>query len=462
MRVRSIWAPPVFILCVYGLWLAAVFASGHDARDFIHMGHRYVFVAHRQPLFRPDPRYPYARTNDGYDGQFAYYIAVDPASARFHVDQVNYRYTRIVYPMLARLLAFGQVDLIPYALILINWLALAGGTMALSLWLRRNGSSPWLSLIYGLSPGLFICLHMDLVEPLAFGMVALAMYFYSGSGRSRFVWCGLAFAVAVLTRESTAVFPVVVGAWMLHEGRRSWPDASILLGLTFIPFALYKGFLLHWLGSGAPMLPGALFPEPVPFSGLLSYWPWNSVRIEVVVAVVVPALICAAVGVWAVRARSAGPEVWLLLSNVVLFVVMLNHLTYGNIVSTARVTTGVLLAAILCVPTFDRVTERSPTWLWTCAALWFVAFPSVVTFSGRLPTSGDLLVDFGAVVLLWTLTQRWMVSGPLIARRGTFADRNRRARAARLYSPPPPETSGRVPVILQGTRRTEREADGYP
>jgi hypothetical protein len=459
---KAVWAPALVLLTLYGLWLAAVFASGHDVRDFIHMGDRYVFVRHHPPLFRPDPRYLYARTNGGYDGQFAYYIAVDPINARFHVDQVNYRYTRIVYPMLARLLSFGQFGLIPYMLVLINWLALAGGTLALSAWLARKRLSPWLALIYGLSPGLFICLHMDLVEPLAFGLVALGVFLYSGSGNRRFVWSGLAFALAVLTRESTAVFPAVIAIWILYEDRHRWTDVGVLLGLTFLPFALYKVFLLHWLGRGASMVPYALLPEPIPFAGLFSYWPWSSVRVEVVVAVVVPALICSAIGAWTVRARQAGVEVWLLLANVVLFVVTLNHLTYGNVVSTARVTTGVVLAAILCLPAFDRVTSHGRTWLWICAALWFSAFPSVVTFAGRLPTSSDLLIDFSAVLALFALTQGWVVAARPAARRGRSAGRSRRARASRPHSLPRPEPLSHVPAILQGRRRTEQEADGFP
>jgi hypothetical protein len=331
--------------------------------------------------------------------------------------------------MLARILSFGYAPLIPYMLIVINWLAISGGTLALGTWLWRKGFSPWISLIYGLSPGLFICLHMDLVEPLAYGLVALAMYHLSYGGRHRVALAAAAFALAVFARESTAVFPTVVALWLLANDREApspavtvsdsrfarvaeaarglkWANAGLMLGLSLFPFALYKGFLRYWLGPASSALPPALYPRLIPFSGLFAYWPWNVLRIEVLVAVVIPALICAGVGIWAVRNRSATPEIWILLANVVLFVLMLNSLSYGNIVSTARVTTGVLLAAVLCVPAFDRLTEGNRTWLWASTALWFIAFPSVISFAGRVPNARDVILDFGVAVLLWTLSRR--------------------------------------------------------
>src|SRR6266436_1733061 len=46
---------------------------------------------------------------EGYDGQFSYWLAVDPspAAAGTHFDVPAYRYQRILYPLLARALALG-------------------------------------------------------------------------------------------------------------------------------------------------------------------------------------------------------------------------------------------------------------------------------------------------------------------------------------------------------------------
>lgn len=412
---RSASAVALVVTLVYGVWLAGVWRSGHDVRDFIHMGHRYVFEAGTSTLFTPDPRYPYALTNNGYDGQFAYYIAVNPVNARFHVDRPDYRYTRILYPIAARLLSFGRLDLIPYMLILINWFALAAGTFVVALWLKRKQLSPRFALVYGLSPGLLICLQRDLEEPLAYGLVGLGMYLYSYGGRHRITLSAISFGLAVLTRESTAIFPAVLGLCMLFAthtelpSRGIWsrvPRAALLLIPALAPLAVYKAFLLFWIAPNSPALPPALFPQLVPFAGIFAHWPWDLLRLEVVVGVTVPALICAAVGLYVLWKSEAPAEVWLLLANVQLFVVMLNPLTYGNILGAARVSTGIVLAAILCLPAFERCTGRNRTWFWISCMLWFAPWPSLLPFSGRLPTSSDLLVDLAGIFLLWLLAER--------------------------------------------------------
>ena len=55
---------------------------------------------------------------EGYDGQFVYYIARDPSTATQYIDVPAYRFQRILLPMLARFLAFGQVSLGDLKLIL--------------------------------------------------------------------------------------------------------------------------------------------------------------------------------------------------------------------------------------------------------------------------------------------------------------------------------------------------------
>ena len=46
---------------------------------------------------------------EGYDGQFAYYIAVspNPKDVAIQLDVPAYRYQRILYPLMARSLALG-------------------------------------------------------------------------------------------------------------------------------------------------------------------------------------------------------------------------------------------------------------------------------------------------------------------------------------------------------------------
>jgi hypothetical protein len=468
---RSAYAPATLVFLVYGVWLLAMLGSGHDARDFIHMGRRYVFAPHTVPLIKPDPKYQYSTTSDGYDGQFAYYIAVAPVDARLHLDRVNYRYTRIVYPMTARLLSLGHAELVPYALIVINWFAIPAGTYIIALWLRRRGISPWFALVYGLSPGLFVCLQRDLEEPLAYALVALAIFVYSsqefptrsgeanqakgtqpdgravddhggvgGTARRPFptsrlvdigrylgrgsahlvprehrraLGSGIVFAVAVLTRESMAIFPLVlalascfaIGSAVPAARRDRLRGAAFLLVPALLPFLLYKAFLLYWLSSNTDAIPPALLPRFVPFSGLISYYPWRNHQVEVIIGVVAPSLICAAMGVWAIWKRRASPEVWLLLANVLVFVVMLNRLSYENIYAAGRIATGVMLTALLCIPTFDPLTGRDRLWLSISALLWILPWPILASFVEEVPLTRALLLELAIALVLWAVAE---------------------------------------------------------
>src|SRR5258707_12883358 len=58
----------------------------------------------------------------------------------------------------------------------------------------------------------------DLTEPMAYALVALAVYLLDFGGRRRVLWAALCFGVAVLTRETAAVFAVVYGCALAVQG----------------------------------------------------------------------------------------------------------------------------------------------------------------------------------------------------------------------------------------------------
>ncbi|MGH2504376.1 MAG: AZOBR_p60025 family cell surface glycopolymer formation protein [Ktedonobacterales bacterium] len=374
-------------LLVYLLWIISFFAGGHDARDLTFMGLRLLRQSHASSVITIDPRYHYYPNGIGYDGQYFYYMALDPRNAHFYIDFPSYRYTRILYPMAARLLALGQPALIPYTLLLLNWLAIGAGTFLVAAWLKRRNLSPWLALSYGCYPGLFLALQHDLSEPLAYALVALGVYLYDYGGRRRLLMAGITFGLAALARETTAVFAICYAAnTLLARGqpgtnwqaraRSGWRPALTLAGLSLGPLAIYKGFLTLWLG--APGVPTSVLPSPIPFGGLLALWPWNGQQIMGILTVVLPALICAAAALWALRQGVRDVQVWLLLVQVALFVVLLPYTTYYDIYSTDRVAAGVMLAALYCIPFLDRATGKNRTWLLASAGLWLALLPWVL------------------------------------------------------------------------------------
>jgi hypothetical protein len=417
---RSALAVATLVLLIYGVWVAVYLVRGGEARDFTTTSPVFLLTSHASSVIRYDPTYNYRITGnmDGYDGQFAYFIALDPAYAHFYMDVPAYRYERILYPMTARLLALGQPAFVPYTLILVNLLAAAGGTLALAAWLKRKGVSPWLALLFGLSPGICFALQRDLNEPLAYALAALGVYLFDFGGRRRVLWAGLAFGLAALARETTLVFSLVYGLTLLFaqvsqgqpreamsqtsvplgketsggqkperssEAHRRkllaaarnrvserWRPAALLLALAVGPFALYKLFLLLWLRSAG--VPAVLAPVVVPFAGILAHQPWGAEQDAIVVTVILPALICAWLGIWAIERRLGQAAIWTLLVNVLLFVVLLNALSYV-IDGTVRITLGVTLAALLCVPAFDRLARHHRGWLALCGGLWLALLP---------------------------------------------------------------------------------------
>src|SRR5579871_4588194 len=96
----------VTILCL--IYLVAILLIYKNVLEFVRPGARFAGTW---------SSYIRNQNDDGYDGQFDYYIALDPANAPLHLDVPAYRYQRVLYPMLARVVVLGQASLIPYALV---------------------------------------------------------------------------------------------------------------------------------------------------------------------------------------------------------------------------------------------------------------------------------------------------------------------------------------------------------
>lgn len=104
----------------------------------------------------------------GYDGQFYWRLAVDPAEWARHAHGVTfdnaYRAPRLGYPLLAYLAAGGQAGLVPWTLVGVNVAAVAaiggmGGRLA-----RDAGHPAAYGLLVAAAPGLVMPLGRDLAE----------------------------------------------------------------------------------------------------------------------------------------------------------------------------------------------------------------------------------------------------------------------------------------------------------
>ena len=285
--------------------------------------------------------------SEGYDGQFAYYIARDPLHGRQHCDVPAYRYQRILYPMLARVLALGQEALLPYTLPLVGLIALGAGTWLTERILRRTKMSRWYALTYGLYAGQLMSVRLNVNEPLSYALVQAAIL---STERDRWRWGVLFFALAALTKETALVF---VGGYLLFLlARRQWHRfAGLALGVG-LPFLAWQIVLWAWLGSpglgsgGA----GATAWEILPYRGLWSVGGVDMRALALLALVAVPlAVIPSLLSLW-VTAKELWQRRWhpmttMLLANA-LVLLFLPQSTWREPLAMLRLTTGLVVAAI--------------------------------------------------------------------------------------------------------------------
>jgi hypothetical protein len=317
---------------------------GHTIESFVHVGAKFALQSRVSPYIHAPSGAPAG--DAGYDGQFVYYIAVDPASAPRYMDAPTYRYTRILYPALARLLTLGQPALVPAAMLLINLVAVAGGTLAVAAWLARHQVSPWLALSYAFFPGMFNALQSDLTEPLAYGLVAASVLLMD---RGRVQWPALIFAMAALTRETTVLFPLILGVRIMVRPapptRRR--DGALLVAAAVVPLTALKVGLRLWLGSWG--LNGVM--EHVPFQGILDFLPWHTQQLVELIGVAAPGLICLVAAAW-----------------------MLGNPSYFSYVDSGRASIAVVLPALYAAGVQRASGNRAP-WLAAALVLWLSVVP---------------------------------------------------------------------------------------
>ena len=95
--------------------------------------------------------------SEGYDGQFYHYIAHDPfmlSDLKSYVDDPSLRYSRILVPLAAYLLATGHSEWIDRSYEIIFLLSIALGTYMSSVYAQKAGLNSAWGLFFGRCPPL--------------------------------------------------------------------------------------------------------------------------------------------------------------------------------------------------------------------------------------------------------------------------------------------------------------------
>lgn len=312
---------------------------------------------------------------EGYDGQFVFYIArdPDPQTVGQHLDVPAYRYQRILLPMLARLLSWGQVDRIPWVLAILGVLSQFFGTWMVAKLLDRWEISPWYALIYGLWVGFVLAVRLDLPEPLAYGLVAGAFLAIEYDCHP-LAWILL--GLSLFAKD--IVLPFIAALGLVYIWQRHWKQALGLGFVALLPFAIFQLWLWNTfgsfgLGSGGAYATGF---EWIPFMGLLRVGIYDRTLLLAYLVVFGPSIILPTI--WGLvnagrRLFTREVDVYSLgLTFVALSVVVLPFSTFAEPGGLLRYACGLMLAGLLFIARFKkmRVLRYAPLWLVMNAVLW--------------------------------------------------------------------------------------------
>jgi hypothetical protein len=308
----------------------------------------------------------------GYDGQFAYFIARDPLGGWRHCDVPSYRYQRILYPLLAWALALGRPAAVGWTLIAVNLAALVAGTWWTERLLAARHISPWVALLYGLYGGLAAGLRLDLAEPLSLGLVQGALWAWE---RERRGGSAALLALAVLAKETALVAAAGLVLHLMLE--RRWRTAAWVAATVGAPFIVWQGVLWGWLGQPGAGSGGAMATpfEVLPFAGLWRVATVSRSAFWLLLAIEGPLFVLPTV--WALAAslrdllnRRWHPWVAILLAQAVALP-FLPFSSWREPLAMARLASGLVAATLLygSLRRSRRVLRWSLVWLVTLALL---------------------------------------------------------------------------------------------
>lgn len=200
LKVPRLWR--IAALATGGLlvWLLLRFALGFPPGAFPWAGNHFVGSGAPSELVIND--------NGGYDGQFVYRLTLDPFTTDvtghgITFDRPGYRQQRIMSALLAHCIQLLPGISPAVAIIVVNGIAVIVAVVAGVVLAEQLGRGWRSGLLLALPACLPISMSADLTEPVAWAGVLCGVL---AARRSNWLAAAVAFTVAVLARETTAVF----------------------------------------------------------------------------------------------------------------------------------------------------------------------------------------------------------------------------------------------------------------
>jgi hypothetical protein len=347
--LTSVWMPALVLVALMLAYLGQVLVrAGGDPRVFADIGTKYLYGS--------------VRGSDGYDGQFNYFIALNPSPARVasSLDAPAYRYQRILTPLMARGLALGNPALIPWTLAALNLAYQAAAVLILGMMLARRGAPTWPALLFGLWVGLVAGVRLDLPEPLALLLVLLALWSEERLGESATPgsWAaraaswlpGILLAASLLAKETMLPFALGWAAMPIFEKKPQRVAARVLV---LAPYLMMQAWLWAIFGQTGLTSGGAGSTsfEVLPMAGLLRVAAASLPVFLIMLIVLTPGVIVPALlSLWAGgRALLKGPvrlTTLILLLNAAM-VTVAPFSTFREPLGITRLASGMIVGIIL-------------------------------------------------------------------------------------------------------------------
>ena len=263
-----------FALARWQIW-----AKGHISL-FIMAGHVYT---HRSQL----PRGLLLVPSAGYDGQFYYRLALDPANWNatafgITMDQ-SYRYTRIGYPLLAWIFSLGQHQLVPVVLVALNLLGVAAMAMLGGMFARESGRHALWGLAFAAYFGLVISVGRDTAEPLAEACMLGGLLAYRRGNTPMYLLATVLFTFGAITRETILFAPAAIAVTRLIAIARRRANPG-LADLTWVVPAAVYGLVevaVHFVVKGEfPLVANSSRNLTVPFTALVDALKYDAAHIN--------------------------------------------------------------------------------------------------------------------------------------------------------------------------------------
>ncbi len=263
-----------FALARWQIW-----AKGHLSL-FIMAGHVYT---RRAQL----PRGLLLVPSAGYDGQFYYRLALDPANWHttafgITMDQ-SYRYTRIGYPLLAWIFSLGQHQLVPVMLVVLNLFGVAAMAMLGGIFARQSGRHALWGLAFAAYFGLVISVGRDTAEPLAEVCMLGGLLAYRRGSAPMYLLATALFTYGAITRETILFVPAAIAVTRLIAIARRQANPG-LADLTWVVPAAGYGLVevaVHFVVKGEfPLLANSSRNLTTPFTALVDALKYDAAHIN--------------------------------------------------------------------------------------------------------------------------------------------------------------------------------------